>query len=301
MIEEVKMKICPRCNLTKLLTSEFFYRCKGKKSGFHDACKKCLEEEKKEYRSKKAQKADRKCATCRKVKPAIPEFFSLSRRKNGPLGHICHECSNNPELKEKTLLFFQGLRKCTDCCEVRSIENYYTSGNAIYTKCKACEAKRNKVRLKTIIITPPKVGDTKECLQCTTMYPNTDEFYYKSRAIKSGLSATCQKCINRAAAIKQREIKKQVFLHYGGGELKCICNCGCSESNFWLLTLDHVDGLSEEEREVGRRKGSGFYTYLKVRHYPEKYKLRLLCFNCNCGRSLTPTKECPRIYDEYKV
>lgn len=86
----------------------------------------------------------------------------------------------------------------------------------------------------------------------------------------------------------RRKLREEVFSHYGG---KCVC---CGEPTNAFLTIDHSnnDGNKHRKEIVGRSlkqtSGSGykFYGWLKKNNYPEKYKLQLLCFNCNCGRNL---------------
>ena len=77
---------------------------------------------------------------------------------------------------------------------------------------------------------------------------------------------------NRRIAIRDEMIKV-----YGG---KCEC-CGENEPQF--LTIDHINNDGAEHR---KKIGSGINLYrnLKNQGWP-KEGLRLLCFNCNCGRS----------------
>jgi len=67
----------------------------------------------------------------------------------------------------------------------------------------------------------------------------------------------------------------KIYAYYGN---KCSC-CGELESLF--LTLDHVknDGAAHKRR-VG--KSWAFYLWVVKHRYPKS--LRLLCYNCNCGR-----------------
>lgn len=73
--------------------------------------------------------------------------------------------------------------------------------------------------------------------------------------------------------------KSQVLQHYG---MKCAC---CGESDIRFLTIDHRDGGGRKHREeIGTGPGVPFYRWLKANNYPEGYTV--LCFNCNCGRSV---------------
>jgi hypothetical protein len=74
---------------------------------------------------------------------------------------------------------------------------------------------------------------------------------------------------NQARHLKLRDI---VLKAYGN---KCSC-CGEKERKF--LTLDHIT------QEVSYGKGGmSFYTRVKNLGFPSS--IRVLCFNCNCGRS----------------
>lgn len=73
-------------------------------------------------------------------------------------------------------------------------------------------------------------------------------------------------------------MRTTVLTHYGG---KCEC---CGEDEPLFLTVDHINGGGKKHRqEIG---GGGFYLHrwLIKNNFPEGF--RILCFNCNCGRSL---------------
>jgi len=85
---------------------------------------------------------------------------------------------------------------------------------------------------------------------------------------------------NTPKAIYDRLVKSNLKIdaikHYGG---RCVC---CGEDNFDLLSIDHVNGKGNKHRkEIGR---SRFYAWLKCNNYPIEF--RVLCLNCNCGRSI---------------
>jgi hypothetical protein len=74
-----------------------------------------------------------------------------------------------------------------------------------------------------------------------------------------------------------RKLKTQVIEAYGG---KCEC---CAETERMFLTIDHINnGGNIHRKEIG---GGGYtmYRWLKKNSFPKGF--RLLCFNCNCGRS----------------
>jgi hypothetical protein len=73
--------------------------------------------------------------------------------------------------------------------------------------------------------------------------------------------------------------KSYALQHY---RIKCRC---CGENDIRFLTIDHVNGGGVKHRkELGTGAGASFYHWLKTNNYPEGYAV--LCFNCNCGRSV---------------
>lgn len=80
---------------------------------------------------------------------------------------------------------------------------------------------------------------------------------------------------------RNQEIKRQVFEAYGG----CFCVC-CKEANFAFLTIDHIEGKGNIQRQQlgDQGRGMNFYRWLIKNDFPEGYQV--LCFNCNCGRSV---------------
>jgi len=97
----------------------------------------------------------------------------------------------------------------------------------------------------------------------------------------------CDRCL-RADAGRSSEaaqkVRTQVIEHYGG---KCSCP-GCSETNPGFLTIDHPedDGADHRREIAGDRDrqwgGTPFYRWIIRNGFPTS--LRLMCFNCNCGR-----------------
>lgn len=68
---------------------------------------------------------------------------------------------------------------------------------------------------------------------------------------------------------------------YSDGSLKCAC---CGEHRIPFLTLDHIDNDGAEWRRKNRKGGTAFFLYLVSKGFPKDHGLRVLCFNCNCGR-----------------
>lgn len=68
-----------------------------------------------------------------------------------------------------------------------------------------------------------------------------------------------------------KKLRQGVIKGYGG---KCAC---CGESQSMFLTLDHINGNDG-------RKGHQLLRWIMRHNFPPQY--RVLCFNCNLGRSL---------------
>jgi hypothetical protein len=104
-------------------------------------------------------------------------------------------------------------------------------------------------------------------------------------------SVHCEKC-----RVKNRDrhqkLRDEVFSAYGG--YKCSCECGCSESTPKCLTLDHVqnDGSAHKKRIGSSGAGGRIYKDLRKNNYPPIVKV--LCWNCNCGRATNGGK-CPKL------
>jgi hypothetical protein len=80
---------------------------------------------------------------------------------------------------------------------------------------------------------------------------------------------------------KRKELKKNIFQHYGG---KCVC---CGEERIDFLTIDHINGGGRKHRaEISKsnsgRSGPEFYRWIIKNNFPSD--LRVLCYNCNCSR-----------------
>jgi hypothetical protein len=82
------------------------------------------------------------------------------------------------------------------------------------------------------------------------------------------------------AALYRKRIRKAAIDKYGG---VCVC---CKESNFMLLTIDHVnnDGGAERKAESGRNSVSSTSMYLFLLRSDVRTDLQVLCYNCNLGK-----------------
>lgn len=91
-----------------------------------------------------------------------------------------------------------------------------------------------------------------------------------------------------AARARNRKIKARVMAAYSSEVPACAC---CREIEPLFLAIDHIDGGGAKQRKaLGLQTGDQFYRWLIKQNFPPGY--RVLCHNCNLGRSLNGGK-CP--------
>lgn len=142
----------------------------------------------------------------------------------------------------------------------------------IYSQMSEIEKKRHRLHLKQYA---DKCKRERRCTACG------------KRLDPDCIFVRCDPCrarINRLCKRRISERKQTVITHYGG-----ICEC-CGERNIKFLTLDHIDGGGSQKRLQRRLFGSGFYRIIIKEGFPSG--LRILCYNCNCGRN-TNAGICP--------
>lgn len=96
--------------------------------------------------------------------------------------------------------------------------------------------------------------------------------------------AACRLRQNQYRRLSYRRIRDEVLRSYGG---RCTC---CSEQQIEFLTIDHIHGGGR----ASPRAGSALYQWLKKNRYPSGFQV--LCWNCNCARSLRSDNICPHKY-----
>lgn len=92
----------------------------------------------------------------------------------------------------------------------------------------------------------------------------------------------CEKCRavqNRATIRYVANKKKIIYDHYGR---ICVC-CGETEPKF--LTLDHINGGGKLDRGTSATHNWYFKLAKRIQAGNAPKDLRILCYNCNCGRS----------------
>lgn len=138
--------------------------------------------------------------------------------------------------------------------------------------------------------------DEKPCVACKVIKPASafDKFKYHS----TGLAASCKECrkarVNaknatpegKAARSESKlELKK---IAMGGYGIRCVC---CGETNIGFLTFDHVNNDGNVHRkEENVTSGEKLHRWVIKNNFPDR--LRVMCYNCNCGRA-TNSGVCP--------
>lgn len=159
---------------------------------------------------------------------------------------------------------------CTKCGDEKSLTEYYLSG---YTsKCTGNPTYQSR------------------CIECVN---DAAKLYAKSptgkRVYKTYRSLTKVKAAVRLSTRKATiRLREELFHGYG---TRCQC---CGESNPVFLTLDHIHNDGYVERKI--RHTHKIWRAVIAAGFPKDY--RLLCYNCNCGRSRSRyenTGICPHI------
>lgn len=126
------------------------------------------------------------------------------------------------------------------------------------------------------------------CLGCTGFQIGSRMLLYKERKelgkcpscgneLIAGEKFRCATCNARHVATTRavwHRNRDEVIAHYGG---KCEC---CGESTREFLTIDHINNNGKAHR---RKIGSHLAAWIIKNNFPAD--LRVLCSNCNCGRS----------------
>lgn len=190
-------------------------------------------------------------------------------------------------------------KKCCRCKEVKPLSEFYNNKSKYDGKCPDCKQchKDHYIsvdkRKKHYEMLYKKDGTPDQrCLRRKEGY----ELPYGQRPQRRAWREERKEKLNkynreyRVENWEQLKVKKVEYLNrireegikeYGG---KCVC---CGEITTEFLTIDHINGRSEEEVKHGGRavKGKKLFLHLKSKGWP-KDNYQLLCWNCNCAKGL---------------
>jgi hypothetical protein len=232
----------------------------------------------------------RVCRRCNQSKDLSLENFNLNGGRY--FRHTCKICDREhcnelrmnrkgkPRRKRTPKGVIEAERVCTQCGQTKKLspDNFNQKRNKrgikyFRRKCRVCDLNNHNEYL--------------------SMYRKRPDVAAKRRADQRWRRANDPRWRKRDREYQRHrnaETKCEVLLHYGG---KCKC---CGEEDWRLLTLDHVDGDgASHRREIHKGKkratgrvpsGESLYRWLKTHKYPANVFIRVLCFNCNCGRNV---------------
>ena len=165
------------------------------------------------------------------------------------------------------------MKKCTICNQIKSLDNFHLrqrNEDGHTERCKQCARNAHRARYEFRL-------RARQCIYCGCDLNQTP----------NNSSKACAFCSSKKQRFTKRwkdALKSEVILAYGG---KCSCTkCDNPSVNINFLTIDHPnnDG-AEHRRSLNMNCGGGrFYAWLKKNNYPPEYQV--LCFNCNCGKSV---------------
>ena len=121
------------------------------------------------------------------------------------------------------------------------------------------------------------------CAKCKRELPGNLTNFYKHPNHKHGLMTRCKKCYDTYARgknkISRNRLREELLLHYSSGDhIHCVC---CGEKRWEFMSLDHIDGDGQKERN-SYSSNNAYWASFKKRGFPPGY--RTLCHNCNMAR-----------------
>lgn len=187
----------------------------------------------------------------------LRQYQRSVQRRNRAQGGMCALCSSQA---------VDGKSRCQDCLQK----------GRDYSKSRR---KENKTAGMCSCGQPPVVGK-KTCQDCLQKRELIQAERHDAGLCRCGQlpmvgKKACQDCLNRSIK-STRRYKQTVLDHYGAF---CHCECGCRETTFEWLTIDHINNDGAKQRRAGLR---GDYSSLIKRGFPDD--IQILCFNCNCSK-----------------
>jgi hypothetical protein len=128
----------------------------------------------------------------------------------------------------------------------------------------------------------------RRCTCCNRLVPRAA--FYRDSGTRSGLQSRSGGCTREAARARLHRIRDEVFAHYGGADVRCVC---CGEATRAFLALDHVEGGGTKAIKAPGPGGNNHYVRVKTNGFPPG--LQILCHNCNCAKGHHGA--CPHVSD----
>jgi hypothetical protein len=148
----------------------------------------------------------------------------------------------------------------------------------------------------------PWQGILRHCTSCHLWVHRSGFYSYKGQRLMGACKiCACRKTLaiyhadpmpKRIQMAEKKRSRKLAMIEAYGGECQC-----CGEKRWQFLGIDHIHGGGNaEQRELGG--SSAVIRKLENAGWP-KDEYRLLCHNCNCGRSSqNGNGVCPHVFVE---
>lgn len=209
----------------------------------------------------------------------------------------------------------QQARKKWVCCLTNKTEQDYL----VCLSCRIKNSENGKKRKQKAIdngfccicTRKPAVPPLKMCDNCAKKQREHARKWHKNKKLKARELNLCVKCAKnkptmgklcdhcrslriKSARARRLRLKLEVFKAYGGPH--CAC---CGQSILGFLTLDHINNDGAAHRK--KVPGTELYEWVKDNNFPPGF--RVLCYDCNIGRSKTEGNICPHkmIGDTYSL
>lgn len=98
---------------------------------------------------------------------------------------------------------------------------------------------------------------------------------------KQASSAKTWKNYSNVHKRHRAKLRHTVLEHYSNATFACEC---CHEREYQFLAIDHVYPVGRKPKNGAPRSGPTLYRWLINNGFPDGY--RVLCHNCNLGRSI---------------
>jgi len=216
------------------------------------------------------------CAECRVINSQKAKGWRNRRIGDGR----CAQCGR-PNTR--------GTRECVDCSQEKGRRS-------------TARAQRRQLAQICTKCGEPRVGRSKWCLRHQEDRKVAGERWRQTRiaehrCVSCGFKLpedwkilSCVKCVHRSR-LKTETMRREVIEMYGG---KCAC---CGESNFYFLTLDHVNNNGAEERRHPSGQNRIWARLRREKIVSPDYQI--LCYNCNCTKGHLGS--CPHTWEDASV
>ena len=87
--------------------------------------------------------------------------------------------------------------------------------------------------------------------------------------------------INKKDRERRARNRLKCLDHFGG---RCQCECGCTESDYGLLTLAHPNNDGAEDRRKNGDNSATLCAKLIKNNFKHEFEISIECFNCNMGK-----------------